>query len=72
MPQTVLLIHDDGAQAKAVQDALLNSPDGFFIVEWVERCSEALQRLSRDGKERVAAVLVNLSLSDSGPTCATS
>src|SRR5579864_2027093 len=65
MPQTVLLIHDDAAKAQAVKDALLNSPDGFFIVEWVELCSEALQCLSRDGKERIAAVLVNLFLSDS-------
>jgi diguanylate cyclase (GGDEF)-like protein/PAS domain S-box-containing protein len=65
MPQTVLLIHNDGAQAKIVEDALLNSPDGFFIVEWVELCSEALQRLSRDERERIAAVLVNLFLSDS-------
>ncbi|HTD74947.1 MAG TPA: EAL domain-containing protein [Steroidobacteraceae bacterium] len=65
MPQTVLLIHDDGAKAKVVTDALLNSIDGTFIVEWVELCSEALQRLCRDGKERIAAVLVNLFLSDS-------
>ena len=65
MPQTVLLIHNDGAQAKIVEDALLNSPDGFFIVEWVELCSEALQRLGRDGKERIAAVLVNRRLADS-------
>jgi diguanylate cyclase (GGDEF)-like protein/PAS domain S-box-containing protein len=65
MPQTVLLIHNDGAQAKVVKDALLNSPDGFFIVEWVELCSEALQRLRKDEKERIAAVLVNLFLADS-------
>jgi diguanylate cyclase (GGDEF)-like protein/PAS domain S-box-containing protein len=65
MPQTVLLIHGDGAKAKVVKDALLNSTDGFFVVEWVETCSESLRRLSRDGKERIAAVLVNLFLSDS-------
>ena len=47
MPQTVLLIHDDAAKAKIVQDALLNSIDGFFIVEWVELCSEAVQRWHR-------------------------
>jgi EAL domain-containing protein (putative c-di-GMP-specific phosphodiesterase class I) len=46
MPQTVLLIHDDAAKAKIVQDALLNSIDGFFIVEWVELCSEAVQPLA--------------------------
>ena len=65
MPQTVLLIHSDGAQAKVVKDALLNSPDGFFVVEWVELCSEALQSLRKDEKQRIAAVLVNLFLSDS-------
>jgi diguanylate cyclase (GGDEF)-like protein/PAS domain S-box-containing protein len=65
MPQTVLLIHGDGAKAKVVKDALLNSPDGFFEVEWVELCSEGLQRLCRDGKDRIAAILVNLFLSDS-------
>jgi diguanylate cyclase (GGDEF)-like protein/PAS domain S-box-containing protein len=65
MPQTVLLIHDDAAKARTVKDSLLNSPDGFFIVEWVERCSEAVQRLRQDGKERIDAILVNLFLPDS-------
>jgi diguanylate cyclase (GGDEF)-like protein/PAS domain S-box-containing protein len=65
MPQTVLLIHGDGAKARVVKDALLNSTDGFFVVEWVATCSESLRRLRRDGKERIAAVLVNLFLSDS-------
>jgi diguanylate cyclase (GGDEF)-like protein/PAS domain S-box-containing protein len=65
MPQRVLLIHDDGAKAKVVKDALLNSLDGFFIVEWVELCSEGLRVLGTDGKERVAAILVNLFLPDS-------
>ena len=65
MPQTVLLIHDDGAKAKVVKDALLNSLDGFFIVEWVELCSDGLRLLRGDGKERIAAVLVNLFLRDS-------
>jgi diguanylate cyclase (GGDEF)-like protein/PAS domain S-box-containing protein len=65
MPQTVLLIHADGDKAKVVKDALLNSTDGFFIVEWVELCAEGLRRLRRDGKERIAAVLVNLFVSDS-------
>jgi diguanylate cyclase (GGDEF)-like protein/PAS domain S-box-containing protein len=65
MPQTVLLIHSDSAKAKVVKDALLHSSDGFFSVEWVERCSEGMRRLRRDGKERVAAILVNLFLPDS-------
>ncbi len=65
MPQTVLLIHDNGAKAKVVKDALLNSLDGFFVVEWVKLRSEGLRLLRRDGKERIAAILVNLFLSDS-------
>jgi diguanylate cyclase (GGDEF)-like protein/PAS domain S-box-containing protein len=65
MPQTVLLIHDDGAKAKVVRDALLNSIDGFFVVEWVQLCSDGLRLLRRDGKERIAAILVNLFLRDS-------
>jgi diguanylate cyclase (GGDEF)-like protein/PAS domain S-box-containing protein len=65
MPQTVLLIHGDAAKAGVVKDALLNSTDGFFVVEWVETCSEGVRRLRRDGKERIAAILVNLLLSDS-------
>jgi diguanylate cyclase (GGDEF)-like protein/PAS domain S-box-containing protein len=65
MPQTVLLIHDDGAKARRVTEALFNSNDGFYNVEWVERCSEAVHRLCKDRKERIAAILVNLFLPDS-------
>jgi diguanylate cyclase (GGDEF)-like protein/PAS domain S-box-containing protein len=65
MTQTVLLIHDDAAKAKVVRDALLNSIDGFFIVEWVKLCSDGLRLLRRDGKERFAAILLNLFLPDS-------
>jgi hypothetical protein len=32
MPQTVLLIHDDGAKARRVTDALFNSNDEFYNV----------------------------------------
>jgi diguanylate cyclase (GGDEF)-like protein/PAS domain S-box-containing protein len=65
MPQTVLLIHDDGTKAQAVKDALIDSREGFFVVEWVERCSEAVHRLRGDGEDRIAAILVKLSLPDS-------
>jgi diguanylate cyclase (GGDEF)-like protein/PAS domain S-box-containing protein len=65
MPQTVLLIHDDGAKAKVVKDALLNSLDGFFFIEWVECCSEGLERLRRNSRERIVAILVSLFLPDS-------
>jgi diguanylate cyclase (GGDEF)-like protein/PAS domain S-box-containing protein len=65
MPQTVLLIHGDCAKAKMVQDALLASLDGFFIVEWVERCSDGLHLLRKKGRERIAAILASLFLPDS-------
>jgi diguanylate cyclase (GGDEF)-like protein/PAS domain S-box-containing protein len=65
MPQTVLLIHNDGAKARRVTEALFDSNDGFFNVEWVEHCYEAVQRLRKDRKQRVAAILVNLFLADS-------
>ena len=40
----------------AVREALTNSSDGPFKVEWVRRCSEGLERLAREGssKERTA------------------
>jgi diguanylate cyclase (GGDEF)-like protein/PAS domain S-box-containing protein len=65
MPQTVLLIHEDSAVAKIVRDCLLNSIDGFFIVDWVESCACAVRRLHKNRTERIAAVLVNLDLGDS-------
>ena len=65
MPQSVLLIHGDGAKAKLVNEALVSSSEGFFMVKWVERCSEAVPRLRRDRKEQIAAILVNLFLPDS-------
>jgi diguanylate cyclase (GGDEF)-like protein/PAS domain S-box-containing protein len=47
-----------------VRNALLSSLEGFFTVEWVERCGDGVRRLRKAGK-RIAAVLVNLYLSDS-------
>jgi len=64
MPQIVLLIHDDAAKANRVRNSLLNSVDGLFTVEWVERCADGVRRLRKDGAKRIAAVLVNLFLPD--------
>ena len=64
MPQTILLIHDDAAKANRVRNSLLNSVDGMFIIEWVERCADGVRRLRKDGAKRIAAVLVNLFLPD--------
>ena len=67
----ILLIQDDPSNANAIRDALINSSDGSFHVEWVRRCSEGVDRLGREAtlvKQRtdgIAAVLVDLFLPDS-------
>src|SRR6202049_2131705 len=68
MPQrNILLIQDDCADAKIVREALRNSGDGSFQVEWVRRCSEGLEQLAQGehGQQCIAAVLVDLFLPDS-------
>ena len=60
MSQRILLIQDDAAAAKIVIDALDQSSDATFKVEWVRRCSDGLEKL--DGIE---AILVDLYLPDS-------
>jgi diguanylate cyclase (GGDEF)-like protein/PAS domain S-box-containing protein len=63
----ILLIQDDPADAKAVQEAL----NGSFQVHWVRRCSEGLERLAREGRQKeprtdaIGAVLIDLFLPDS-------
>lgn len=64
MPQIVLLIHDDVAKADRVRNSLLNSADGLFTVEWVERCADGVRRLRQNAAKRISAVLVNLFLPD--------
>jgi diguanylate cyclase (GGDEF)-like protein/PAS domain S-box-containing protein len=71
MPRKILLIQCDPWDAKLVQEALVNSTDGPFQVEWVRSCSEGLERLVDEGKQEqrrtdaIAAVLVDLVLPDS-------
>jgi hypothetical protein len=65
MPQTLLLIHDDGARATRVSDSLFDSNDGFYDVEWAEHCSEAVRRLRTDRQEHTAANSVDPFLPDS-------
>jgi len=60
-PTTVLLIEDEPADAKLIQDALASTVDSAFRVEWVTRLSDALERL---GSERFEVVLLDLSLPD--------
>jgi diguanylate cyclase (GGDEF)-like protein/PAS domain S-box-containing protein len=69
--QNVLLIQNDDTDAAAIRDALIHSRDGPFRVEWVKHCSDGLKVLARKGAQegrdadRIAAVLVDLSLPDS-------
>ncbi|MBU4499430.1 MAG: PAS domain S-box protein, partial [Gammaproteobacteria bacterium] len=61
-PTTVLLIEDDSADARLIQDALAGTGNNLFHVEWVSRLADALERL---GSERFEVVLLDLSLPDS-------
>jgi diguanylate cyclase (GGDEF)-like protein/PAS domain S-box-containing protein len=69
--QNVLLIQNDGIDATAVRDALVNSRDGSFRVVWVRHCAAGLKVLEKQmaqeshEADRIAAVLVDLSLPDS-------
>jgi diguanylate cyclase (GGDEF)-like protein/PAS domain S-box-containing protein len=69
--QNILLIQNDSVDAHAVRDALVNSSDGSFHVVWVRRCCDGLKALAdkkaqgRHVADRIAAVLVDLSLPDS-------
>ena len=70
MPELILLIQEDPADAKAVRDALADSNDGPFHVEWVRSCSQGLERLVAEGEHArpgvlgITAVLVDLLLPD--------
>jgi diguanylate cyclase (GGDEF)-like protein/PAS domain S-box-containing protein len=66
--QIILLIQEDPSDANAVREALSNSVDGLFKVEWLRGCSEGLERLTQEGNQRgnrIAAILVDLFLPDS-------
>jgi len=65
MFRNVLLVLSDAAEAKAVRRSLVNSRDGPFKVEWVRRCCDAVKRLGSPVGEQIAAVVVDLFLSDS-------
>jgi len=65
MFRNVLLVLPDAPEADAVRRSLVNSSDGPFKVEWVRRCCDAVKRLGNQGGEQIAAVVVDLFLSDS-------
>jgi diguanylate cyclase (GGDEF)-like protein/PAS domain S-box-containing protein len=61
-PPKILLIENDPAIADEIRAALAGIVSGAFDLEWVRQLSEGLARLSKKG---IAAILLNLSLSDS-------
>ena len=66
----ILLIQGDGQDAQIVRDALANSSNHDFRVEWVKSCAVGLERLAaqppydRDGPNAISAILVDLALPD--------
>jgi CheY-like chemotaxis protein len=63
---TILLVEDDSADARQIQDALAGTRDNstgenIFHVEWVTRLDAALARL---GGEDIARILLDLTLPD--------
>ena len=68
VPQLILLIQDDSANAGIVCAALAHSSHGHFSVQRVTHCSEGLELLSRPPSPNagnIAAVMVDLFLPDS-------
>lgn len=66
MSQNILLVQDDPLGAKAIREALTKSDTGFHV-EWVRRCSEALERLATEakhGRRGIVAILADLVLPD--------
>jgi diguanylate cyclase (GGDEF)-like protein/PAS domain S-box-containing protein len=61
VPTTVLLVEDDPAEARVIQEALANTGGSPFCVEWVTRLSDALERL---GGKAIDVVLLDLTLPD--------
>jgi diguanylate cyclase (GGDEF)-like protein/PAS domain S-box-containing protein len=62
MPVTILLLQDDVRRAAKVQELLVDSSDGPFVVEWIRTCAAGIDRLNDRAKDDVAAVLIDLLL----------
>jgi len=61
----ILLVHSDAPAAQTVTRALTESPDSSVVVEWVQTCTAAVERLTRQQAPcGVDAVLVDLFLDD--------
>jgi diguanylate cyclase (GGDEF)-like protein/PAS domain S-box-containing protein len=61
----ILLVHNDASAAQTITRALTESPDSGVVVEWVQTCTAALERLTRQQSPcGIDAVLVDLFLDD--------
>jgi diguanylate cyclase (GGDEF)-like protein/PAS domain S-box-containing protein len=64
MPQTLLVLNDDAAKARIVQELLAKSTDPPFVIERVRSCAAALDRLHDHTKDDITAILIDLLLPD--------
>ena len=65
MSRKILLVLADSAQAKMVRRLLVNLRYGPLKVEWVNRCSVAIERLVNAEAEGIVGIVVDLFLPDS-------
>ena len=64
MQKTVLLLHNNAAQAAIIQNLLANSGSGTFALEWLRSCAAGVNRLTDPTKNDIAAVIMDLLLPD--------
>jgi len=65
MPQNILLVLADAAEADVVRRSLERSSEGAYSVQWASRCCDALELLRTDTGEGVVAIVVDPCLPDS-------
>jgi len=60
VPETILLLQDNASKAAIVQEMLVQSSDGPFVVEWIKSSAAGLERLRDQTRDGIAAVLIDL------------
>src|SRR5581483_7331431 len=64
MPQNIVLVLADAAEADVVRRSLESYGDSVYTIQWVSRCFDALELLGTEEGVGVAAVVVDPSLPD--------
>lgn len=64
MPDSILLVQDSARKAAIVRKLLAQPGDRPFVIEWIRSGGGALDRLSDHTKDDIAAVILDLVLSD--------